>query len=337
MVSGNVLMQKLQLGREATAGEAVVATAVWPGVGVPKDDREIRRPQENIGIQAPSNRSYTPFHAGSVEFGETELDFDTAFHIFEAAIKTIGTGEADGAGTDKIYAYTLPTGGSANTIKFYTIEGGDDIQAREMAYCYVEQFEIVGEPNEAIMISATWRGRVWANTTYTGSLVRVDGEIALTNKTKLYIDAVAGTLGATQISETMLSFKYTVKTGWVSRPTGDGNLYFGYAKYDPSQVEVTLEMKFEHDSKAETQLTAFEAETRQQVQLVCEGSQVATPGTTYTFLSLIIDIAGVWTDFSELGDDDGNSVIDVTMIGAYDSVAALFSAVTMITEVTAVP
>ena len=123
----------------------------------------------------------------------------------------------------------------------------------------------------------------------------------------------------------------------MSRPTGDGNLFFGYAKYDPSQVEVTLEMKFEHDSKAETQLTAFEGETRQQVQLLIEGSQVGTPGTTYTFLSLIIDIAGVWTDFSELGDDDGNSVIDVTMIGAYDSVAALFSSVTLVNEVNAVP
>jgi len=153
--------------REANAGTAVASTTIWRGLGVLDDKREIKFPDENVGIIGGTDRSYVSQLAGAISFESVEATFEQLPHILEAGVKLVGTGVADGAGSGKIYAYPFPTT-ALNTIKTYTIEGGDNQQAEEMEYAFVDSFKLSGNPGEALMMDAQWIGRQVTNTTFTG-------------------------------------------------------------------------------------------------------------------------------------------------------------------------
>lgn len=142
-------------------------------------------------------------------------------------------------------------------------------------------------------------------------------EDILFNKGKLYIDAIAGTIGTTQKSNTFLSFELDLTTGWKGQPTGDGRLDYSFTKV--TKPSWTLKVTFEHDGSATAEKAFWMAGTPRLVRLKFEGSALVTAGTTYTYKTLIIDVPGVWTDFSALEVDDGNDVISGTLKGGYNS------------------
>ena len=142
---GQKWAQKIQLGKETTPGTAVAATTVWRGVGgMLTDDREVVMVDEQIGIALPTTRNYIPMLSGSLSMAETPATFEQLPHILEAGVKAIGTGAADGVGTGKVYNYTMGTT-AVNTIKTYTLETGDNQQAEEMEYAFVESFTLSAE------------------------------------------------------------------------------------------------------------------------------------------------------------------------------------------------
>ena len=64
------------------------------------------------------------------------------------------------------------------------------------------------------------------------------------------------------------------------------------------------------------------------VRLKFEGSALTTAGATYTYKTLILDMAGVYEDWSELQDQDGNDVVTATLRVRYsESDAFKFQAV----------
>ena len=139
---GQKWAQKIQLGRETTAGTAVAATSIWRGVGgMIKDDREVTMVEEQVGFVQNILRSYIGSIGGSLSMAATPATFEQLPHILEAGIKTVGTGAADGAGSGKIYDYVKGTT-SIETLKTYTIETGDNQQAEEMEYSFVESFTL---------------------------------------------------------------------------------------------------------------------------------------------------------------------------------------------------
>jgi hypothetical protein len=69
-------LQKLQLGRETTAGPAVVATAVWRGKGTWDDQTIIKFADENVGILPDVNRIYIPAKSAMIHMEPVEATFE---------------------------------------------------------------------------------------------------------------------------------------------------------------------------------------------------------------------------------------------------------------------
>lgn len=298
--------RKMQLGAESVAGTAVAATAIWRGkAGMPDDRRVTAFPEEDIAYASGDDRTYVPQLDGGIAFPETELTYEQGPYILEAGIKAVGTGVADGAGSGRIYAYPFPTdAASLNTLRTYTIEAGDNQQAEEMEHAFVEDFKITSKPGEAAKVSANWRGRQWTPTTWTAGLSLPSVETVLGSKAKLYIDAVGGTLGATQVSSTLLGVELTGKTGWRPVNTGDGYLYWGGVEFVRELLELTLQLTFRHNASAVSEKAAWRAETARKLRLQYDGSAL-TAGTSYSAKAFRVDMAGKWEKFEALSSDGG--------------------------------
>lgn len=332
-MAGRKLLRKIQLGRESSAGTAVAATTVWGGMGTIEDQREVKFVEEDIGYLSGVDRTYTPKYLAAISFDEVEATFEQLPHVLEAGVKTV-TPSQDGTGSGYIYSYDFPTTAD-NTIKTYTIEGGDDQQAEEMEYSFVESFSISGAAEEGVMVGADWLGRQVTDVSFTGSQSRPTVKEILFGKAKLYIDAEGGTIGSTQITSSFLEFVLNVKTGWEPRFTGDGNLYFTrHANVGP---ELTLDITFEHDSNAVTEKGNWRNETARQIRINIDGPALGTAGTTYTYKTFRIDVAGKWENFEKIGDMDGNDILKGTFKPRYNSTASLFALILIVNELSALP
>lgn len=104
--------RKFQIGRErkngGAAGTPVAATAIMRGIWMGADDTPITYPEEYIGRIGEINRSYMPYVLGSAKQGPDPVTFEQLPYILSAAIRGIDVGQADGAGSGKIYHYSWP-------------------------------------------------------------------------------------------------------------------------------------------------------------------------------------------------------------------------------------
>lgn len=329
---GSKALRRIQMGREVTAGTAVPATTLWRGNGAMADVRPVEFIEEDIGILPGTHRAIMPKLDATLAMESTPCTFQQILHLLEAGIRTV-TPAADGVGTDKIYTYTIPTT-AIPTIKTYTLEMGDNQQAEEMEYAFVESFSLEGNAGEGLQMSADWRGRQVTNTSFTGSIAVPAVEEVLFQKGKLYINGVGSPFGTTQISNTILGLTLNYSTGIIPKWTMDGNLYFSFVQN--TKPEITLDVTFEHDTNAVAEKTAFRAGTPRALQLKFEGSAFATPGTTYTYHTLIINLAGKWESFDAMGEADGNDVVSATFKAGYDATLATVGEIIVVNELAAV-
>ncbi len=330
---GIKLLRYLQLGRETTAGTGVAATTIWRGMGTIEDQLELVHAEEDVGYISRLDRTYIPKLGAALSMESVPATFEQLPHLFEAGIKAVGTGAADSTGSGKIYDYPLPTT-SKNTIKTYTIEGGDDQQEEEIEYAFVEKLSLAGKAGEALTMSADWKGRQVTVSTKTGALALPVVEEILVSKGKLYIDAVSGTQGTTQVSQSLLELGLELTTGWVPVWTVDGSLVFTFAKIAAPELVATL--TFEHDTNAVAEKAAWRAQTPRLLQLKFEGSTLTTAGV-YTVKTFIANLAGKWEKFDALADQDGNDVVKGTFRARYDPTAAKFANLLVVNQLTTIP
>lgn len=326
-------LRKIQLGVEPTAGTAVPATTIWRGTGGLEDQQEVKFPEEYTGYMGGLDRSYIAMLKAALTL-EADATFEQLPYLLAAGVKNVVTGAADGSGSGKIYAYPLATT-APNVIKTYTIEGGDNQQAEQVAYAFVESLKLSGKSGEALTMSADWVGRQVEPVTYTAALTPPAVETILFGRGKLYIDDTSGTLGATLKSSTLMAMELSIKTGWVPVWTADGSLAYAFIKQ--TAPEVTLSVTFEHDATSVAEKAAWRAQTARQMRLLFEGSSTATAGTAYSKKTLAIDLAGKWQKFEKLDEIDGNDVVKGTLTARYNTTAALYAAVTVVNELVSLP
>lgn len=318
MAYGIRKLRKIQLGREASAGTPVAATLIWRGpANILEDTRNIIEVPEDVGQLTKTDRTVTTSYGAQLTMESTPATYTQILHILEAGIDA-ETATQDGAGTDYIWVYTL--GATANSPKTYTMEAGDNSDVGEGEYGFVQEFNLsgaAGDPGTVNIDSALWVFRQYTDTSFTGALTLDAVEEIVFAKGKLYIDADGGSFGGTQISGSLLGFSLNVDTGIRAVPVGDGNLYFASTKnVGPT---ATLEITLEHDTNAVAERTNWRNETVRKVRLLFEGSTVATPGTTYSKNTLLIDIRGKWMDITTLDDQDGDNVVTLTLEMSDDS------------------
>lgn len=327
-------LSKIQIGKETTKGTAAAATTIWRGEGAGlKDGREVVLVEENVGYISGTTRSYTPFVEAALTMGDTPATFEQLPYILNASIKG-ETPAQDGSGSGYIYEYDLPTNAAA-TLYAYTIEAGDNQQAEEMEYSIVPSFTLSGASKEAVSMSAEWIGRQVATCSYTGALSLPSVEEILFGKFKLYIDTIGGSFGGTQKTSTLLGFDLSVGECVRAKYTGDGQVYFTFEQPDAPQIE--LKLTLEHDSTAVAAKADFAAETPKLIRLIAEGSSLTTAGTTYSKKTIIIDLAGKFTQVDDLGEVDGNSVVGLTFTSKYDETADDWGKFIVVNELSTLP
>ena len=323
-------LRKIQLGIESTSGTAVAATAVLRGTGALEDKRTIVNANEDVGIFGGSNRTYTPWLEGGLQ-----LDIDATYeqlpYVLACGIKDVVSGAADtGEGaTGKIYTYPFPTT-TANSIKTATIETGDDVAAEEMEYSFVDNFKITGTPKEGLKVSSSWIGRQISTSAFTGELSIPAVNDILFSTGKLFIDPTSTYPATTAVSNSLLGFTLDVKTGWrYVASAGAAGAYFDFIKN--TGAEINLDITFEHNASAAAEKAAWRAETARSLLLKFEGKALGKAGA-YSKYTLVIQLAGKWLNFSQLGEQDGNDIVSGKFQAKYDGTASAIGQIIVVNE-----
>jgi hypothetical protein len=312
---GSRKLSKVQLGLESTAGTKVAADTIWRGIGgMLEDTREIVFPDENVGILAGTDRSYTPKLEGAISLDDTEATYEQVPLVYTCGIETVETPAADGAGSGKIYQYDGATT-AQTTISTASIEGGDNQQEEEMEGAFVSDFTLSGAPGEAIKISSNWIGKQVIPDSFTGAISLPTVESMLFLNSKLYIDAYSGTIGTTQKSDTLLGFRLNWKTGHQAVYTGNGNLYYSFTKQVAPEIE--LEVTFEHDGSATAEKAFWRSQATRLVRILTEGSTLTSR----------------WSKFEKLDERNGNDIVVGRLKVRYNATAALLAQIIVVNEV----
>lgn len=325
-------LRVIQIGQESVPGTEVNATTVWRGTGTMQDNGDPVLADEDVGYLLGTDRTYIPKLEGMLTL-EQEATFEQFPIVLDSCIKTV-SGVQDGAGTDYIYTYPLPTT-AGQAIKTRTIEGGDNIQAEIMLYCICTGFKLSGKGGEAWMLSSDWVGRDVNTTTYTNSVARPTVEIMNFGTTTVAIDNIGGTPGATVKSNTVLAVEFEVKDIRQVEYSADGNLYFSFDKQAPGDDTVTLKVTFEHDSTSVAEKAAKKAQTGRIIRVKTTGTAVQTPGTTYSVKTMFFDLYGKWRTFDKIDEINGNDVVTGTFVGKYNTTDADAGQIVVVNELSA--
>jgi hypothetical protein len=334
MMAGRRALRFIQLGRESTAGTSVAATTIWRGKGTLTDNRKQERVQQDVGIIGGTDEVNQTMLGGTLAVTQTPATFEQFLHVLEASVKT-ATPSQDGAGTDYIYTYALPTT-SGNTIKTYTLEGGDDTGEEEMAYCFVQNWTLQGAGRNAYQLTANWQGREVVPSTKTGSLTLPAVNYMNFGLTSVYIDAIGGTYGSTIKSNTVRGIKLDLKSGIEAKNTADGRLDFSFAQ--GTEYDFKGQIEFEHDSTALAEKINWRAMTAKKIQIKIVGTTAfGTPGTTYSVPTLLFNLPLRWSNFEKINEANGNDIVTGSFFSAYNTTVGGAGSIIDVVELSAVP
>lgn len=343
MAPGRKTLRRVQWGKESTPGTAVAATAIYrtSGGGVIKDARTLNEVEEMIGIIGGADRTNIPKLFAQLTLAETEATYEQIPYLHAMLYGGAHVGVADGTSSSGYkYLTTIPTT-SAPTIKAWTIEGGDDFEVEEIEYAHATKVSYSGVAGDVVKVSAEIQGRQVSVSSFTGAIAIPSVEDALVSNGKLYLDAIGGTVGSTAISNQLLAFKVDMEGMWIPKWTIDGALYFTFAQY--ANQKISGELTFEHDtivSGTGQNKAKWRAQTPQLMRLDIPGSAYTTPGTGTSFSGkkgLRFDLPIKWTNFAELGDQDGNDTVTATWSSRYNATAATAGSVLVCNEVSTLP
>lgn len=334
-MAGSKSLRQIQLGAEATPGTSPgAATVLWRGSGSLQDDLMINELEEDVGQLMGTDQTYITKLGGVLTMDPVAASFQQLPYVLEAGIKKVGTGTADGVGSDYIYDYPFSQA-TQNTLQSYELKAGDDQQAENMLYGLVTNFTLEGKFDGAVMVGAEWVGRTVATDTFDSlSLVAIEPIVAA--KGALFIDADSGTFGTTAVTGTLLDWKVSARTGVTPIFTADnGQLYFQTHKI--VEPEVLLDVTFEHDGSATTEKSNWRNQVKRLIQIKVEGSAFTTGGTTYSNYTLIINLPGFWQTFAAMTDQDGNNTVKATFKSKYNATAAQGPQIIVVNETAALP
>jgi len=338
-------MHLVQIGTQASlAGGEVAATSVLRMKGwIDESDTETEYPPEAIGIISGQGRHAIKKKSATLALEETPVTFEQLPIFLDGALEA-ETATQDGAGTDYIWLYTLPysTATSPGTNSFYTVEVGDEQQARIMTGCFTESLTITGAGEAGWMYTPVLRGRPGGNTTFTGAVSIPTVEDVIFSRTKLYIDDVGTGFGSTLVSEPFLEFELTWENIRRAIWAGAGldQPYYSHVHYTGAD-QLSLTFTLSHESVAAAEIAVRDDTDLigkpRAIRLVAEGETVATPGTTYSKKTIIIDLAGTFNEAGEFSEDDGLVQYNFNFMNHYDATLGERGSITVVNELSALP
>lgn len=332
-------LQRIQLGKETTPGTAVVATTRWRGMGATLDDqRVVEEIEEMMGIIEGADRTVITQLLGGIELAETPATTEQLQYLLAMGLGGPVTGSADGAGTDKVYTTTVPTTAKP-TLVTYTIEGGDDFEVQRLEYAVAKKITIKGTMGQTARMSATLLGRQVQRfaSGFTAATIPAVSELPV-QQGKLYLDAIGGTYGTTQVTNVIIAFQIDIEP--VIQPvfTMDGNLYFAYPSYIGHKITGTL--TFLHDTAAggaSGALSDFRAQTPKKLQIKLLGDAVTTGGTTYQNKQILINLPMKYLSPGPMTDNNGNDIYTFKLRSRYNTTSGEAGQVIVVNELASLP
>jgi hypothetical protein len=339
MALGIQRLQRVQFGKESTGGTAVVETARWRGGGGALDDqRKIEEIEEMMGILDGADRTAVVQLLGMIQLSDIAATAEQFQYLLAGAWSGPVTGSADGAGTDKTYTTNVPTTAQpAGT--FYTIVGGDNFETERMEYSVVTKISLKGAMGQTAKMGATWMGRQISRyaTGFAAVSIPACSELPV-QQGKVYLDAIGGTYGTTQVSDLLIGFQVDIEIKWVPVFTMTGNLYYSYPSYAGHKITGTLSFLHNTGADGNTGVKAdFRNQTPKKLRLDLVGQAVQTPGTTYSNNHIIVDLPIKYTSVSPLGNDNGNDKIDLKFRSRYNVTAAEAGKFIIVNELASLP
>jgi hypothetical protein len=327
---GVAALRRIQAGLETTRGTAVAATAKWMGMMVEADlgDRPVVQPEDERASLAMAHRSYIPFVlwdskiSGNVTF--EDLPFLLQMAIVGAVTPTIPVG------TVRLWTFA-PSLTVAQNPATYTVEFGDDVQAYEAEYCFLKDLEIGATLDDVLKFNAGLVGRQLTATTFTASLADRTVRDALAAKTRLWMDDTGGTIGTTAQAATLLDWTWKLPQHFVPKRHQDGNLYF--SNHSELKMRPELDLTVEFIAGVATLRTKYLAETRQLVRLRSTGSNIEGAHDR----EVTIDGAYKITNFEQLDERNGATIVQMHLVGEYDTTWAKLFEVIVRNSVAALP
>jgi hypothetical protein len=329
-------LKKIQWVKEVTAGTAVsTATAIWRGMGSLDDQREVVEVEEDVGMLGGTDRTHIPKEFGVLELEETPATFEQLQYLFAMGLGGPNTGTVDGAGSDYIYTTTVPTTAQP-TRRSYTVQAGDNFEVEQMEYTLCNKLSLKATGGEAVMVSGTLFGRqVERIASFTSITPLPTVETILSSKGKVYLDAIGGTAGTTQVSNTILAMELEIEPIWEPKYGLDGALYFSFAEYVDQKI--TGKLTFEHTTAVSGnagEKANWRAETPKLLHIKFEGSAVASAGTAYSVKTFIISLPIKWKKFNPIEDQNGNNIIVGEFTSRYNITAATAGSFIVVNELT---
>lgn len=316
-MAGIVTLEKIQIGKETDHGTAVAATSVLRGVGEMSDDREIARVDERVGYYLPTGTLYNPMLAASFKWPSQEATYEQIGYFLNAGICGVAP-VRDGALKDPyISTYAVAASGTATDIYTYTIEKGDNQRADEMEYAFVKKLKFKGAARQALMMEAEWVGRKCTDAEFTAGLTLPTVEPILFGKSICSLDATGGTIGHTPVTTSFAGFELDIDTGWTEQYTGDNRQDFVFHRYAGFAAKGKLLLH--HDAFGEAELGYARTGAVRLLRLLFQGlTAFSTPGDTYTYKTLIIDMAIQYTKVPQMdGDKDKNVIVPLEFEAIY--------------------
>lgn len=341
MALGVKRLQRIQWGKETTPGTAVTETTRWRGMGAMLDDqRKVEEIEELMGIVEGADRTAIVQLLGMLQLSETPATAEQMQFLLAMAFGGPTTGSADGVGTDKIYTTNIPTTALPTGV-FYTIVGGDNFETERMEYCCCTKISLKGALGQTARVSGALMGRqvqYYATGFAAGATIPAVSELPM-QQGKVYLDAIGGAYGTTQISDLLIGFQVDVEVKWVPVFTMTGNLYYSYPSY--AGHKITGQLTFLHNTgaggAASAQKALFRSQTPQLLRLDLIGQAVATGGTTYQTNHIIVDLPIKYQNPGPLADDNGNDIINLKFRSRYNSTAGNAGKFVVVNELTSLP
>lgn len=347
---GRKRLRRVQIGIESTPGTAVAATSRWRGPGVTlEDDRQWEFVDEDVGILGGTGRKVMPYAQGNLALPDTPLTPEQFPYMLAFGFGGPITGSADGAGSTGFrYVTTIPTTSAPANNRAGTFETGDDFEVERAAYGKVLEWSVKGVQQKPVMLSAKIQTQPVARlgAAFSATTLAELNDLLFFNS-RIYLDAVGGTIGTTQITSQFLGFEITGKSTYAFKQTGEGPAAGTVPSYNLVVYvdhEISVKLTFEHDPAVDGSTgikSLFRAGTPRLMRLDILGQTYATPGTGTLFTGgrrgVRFDLPLDFTKIPPLDEIEGNDIVTVEAMSRYNTTFGGSGTITVANELSALP
>lgn len=295
--------QRVQVGPESTSalGTAVACGKIlecfdWT-IGIDGDVLFYRPTGRKYASTQEQNTEYT---TGTIA---GEMDYNGVIYPLGGVMGAVSAATHGTSATAKDWIWTPPVTGSV-VPQTLTLQQGDSVRARQVAYLLFQQFGYKVERKTGMQISGKWMAQPLSdNVTMTSSPTTIAVAPVVGKHVNVYLDPTSSALGTTQLNK-VLSIDYTFDSVYNPFfPLNRTNL--GWTAHVDMPPTCTIKLLMEADAAGMAPLSYLEAGTTYYLRVNAQGAQIASDGPGAVYNIFQHDMAIKFNKPSPFQDKDG--------------------------------